>query len=224
MTRCSRATCCRTLSQAAWEAWWRRPVFTATDVCSVWALVGKLRTVVKAIGDDQNGVVRHVSSVLKHARPARNLRRRGSGSTTQAHRYWTFCDSLAAYRKRVFPRSLVKKGVVVVSGTGPAIRVDCGHVGGFITFDALRWLRDTGVIFHPTRLGCNPNAPGPRCPDRSALRRTQALVCSGAYRRRPWPSLARSCRPNSAAGCGRGAHRIGGCEHEDRQARCEGRA
>lgn len=118
-----------------------------------------------------------------------------------------------------FPAPLVKKGVV--SGTGPAIRVDWGHVGGFITLDALQWLRDTGVIFHPTRLGWNPNASGP---DRSALRRTQALVCSGAYRRRPWPSLARSGRPNSAAGCGRGAHRIGGCEHEDRQARCEGRA
>ena len=24
MTRCSRATCCRTLLEAAWEAWWRR--------------------------------------------------------------------------------------------------------------------------------------------------------------------------------------------------------
>src|SRR5882762_4633330 len=73
----------------------------------------------------------------------------------------------------------IKNGVVVVSGTGPAIRVDgnrlvirdgpqetpplvltraeasrklrhviaCGHAGGFVTFDALRWLRDTGVAF-----------------------------------------------------------------------------
>src|SRR5215472_10304601 len=73
----------------------------------------------------------------------------------------------------------VRNGVVVVSGTGPAIRVDgnqlvirdgpqetrpltltraeasrrlrhvivCGHAGGFITFDALRWLHDTGVAF-----------------------------------------------------------------------------
>ena len=72
--------------------------------------------------------------------------------------------------------TVVKNGVVVVSGTGPAIRVDgnqlvirdgpqetpplcltraeasrklrhiivCGQAGGFVTFDALRWLRDTG--------------------------------------------------------------------------------
>jgi hypothetical protein len=72
----------------------------------------------------------------------------------------------------------VKNGVVVVSGTGPAIRVDdnrlvirdgpqetrplcltraeatrrlrhvivCGHAGGFVTFDAMRWLRDTGWL------------------------------------------------------------------------------
>jgi hypothetical protein len=75
--------------------------------------------------------------------------------------------------------TVVKNGVVVVSGTGPAIHVDgnrliirdgpqetpplcftraeasrklrhvivCGHAGGFVTFDALRWLRDTGVAF-----------------------------------------------------------------------------
>src|SRR5205807_8652138 len=75
--------------------------------------------------------------------------------------------------------TVIKNGVVVVSGTGPAIRVDgnkliirdgpqetpplaltraeasrrlrhiimCGHYGGFITFDALRWLRDTCVAF-----------------------------------------------------------------------------
>ena len=108
--------------------------------------------------------------------------------------------------------TLVKNGVVVVSGTGPAIRVDgrrlvlrdgpqgtpplvltraeaskrlrhvvvCGHAGGFVTFDALRWLRDTGVAF--TQLdwdGSLITASGPRGPDRPALRRTQALVCSG---------------------------------------------
>src|ERR1041384_5531031 len=75
--------------------------------------------------------------------------------------------------------TIIKNGIVVVSGTGPAIRVDgnrlvirdgpqevsplvltraeasrklrhivvCGHAGGFVTFDALRWLRDTGVAF-----------------------------------------------------------------------------
>ena len=75
--------------------------------------------------------------------------------------------------------TVIKNGVVAVSGTGPAIRVDgnqlvirdgpqetpplvltraqasrklhhvivCGHAGGFVTFDALRWLRDTGVAF-----------------------------------------------------------------------------
>src|SRR2546423_11900133 len=75
--------------------------------------------------------------------------------------------------------AVIKNGIVVVSGTGPAIRVDgnrlvvrdgppetkpllltraeasrklrhvivCGHAGGLITFDALRWLRDTGVAF-----------------------------------------------------------------------------
>ena len=49
-----------------------------------------------------------------------------------------------------------------------------------ITFDALRWLRDTGVAF--TQLdwdGAIVIASGPRGPDRPALRRTQALVCSG---------------------------------------------
>jgi hypothetical protein len=74
--------------------------------------------------------------------------------------------------------AVVKNGVAVVSGTGPAIRIDgnrlvirdgpqetpplvltraeatkrlrhvivCGHAGGFVTFDALRWLRDTGWL------------------------------------------------------------------------------
>jgi CRISPR-associated endonuclease Cas1 len=106
----------------------------------------------------------------------------------------------------------VKNGVVVVSGTGPAIRVDgnrlvirdgpqetrplaltraeasrrlrhvivCGHAGGFITFDALRWLRDTGVAFSQLDWdGAVIIASGPRGPDRPALRRSQALVCSG---------------------------------------------
>jgi CRISPR-associated endonuclease Cas1 len=108
--------------------------------------------------------------------------------------------------------TVVKNGVVVVSGTGPAIRVDgnqlvirdgpqetrpftltraeasrrlrhvivCGHAGGFITFDALRWLRDTGVAFSQLDWdGAIVIASGPRGPDRPALRRSQALVCSG---------------------------------------------
>src|SRR5215471_17164508 len=108
--------------------------------------------------------------------------------------------------------TVIKNGVVVISGTGPAIRVDgnrlvirdgppdtplcltraeasrklrhivvCGHAGGFITFDALRWLRDTGVAF--SQLDWNGTlviASGPRGPDRPALRRMQAFVCSGA--------------------------------------------
>jgi CRISPR/Cas system-associated endonuclease Cas1 len=101
----------------------------------------------------------------------------------------------------------------VVSGTGPAIRVDgnrlvirdgpqetpplcftraeasrklwhvvvCGCAGGFVTFDALRWLRDTGVAF--SQLDWNGTviiASGPRGRDQPDLRRAQALVCSGA--------------------------------------------
>src|SRR6516164_5393911 len=108
--------------------------------------------------------------------------------------------------------TVIKNGVIVVSGTGPAIRVDgnrliirdgpqetqplcltraeasrklrhvivCGHAGGFVTFDALRWLRDTGVAF--SQLDWNGTviiASGPRGPDQPDLRRAQALVCSG---------------------------------------------
>jgi CRISPR/Cas system-associated endonuclease Cas1 len=108
--------------------------------------------------------------------------------------------------------AIIKNGVVVVSGTGPAIRVDgnrlvirdgpqetpplcltraeasrklrhiifCGHAGGFVTFDALRWLRDTGVAF--SQLDWNGTvviATGPRGHDQPDLRRAQALVCSG---------------------------------------------
>jgi CRISPR-associated protein Cas1 len=108
--------------------------------------------------------------------------------------------------------TVIKNGVVVVSGTGPAIRVDgnrliirdgpqetkplfmtraeasrrlrhvivCGHAGGFITFDALRWLRDTGVAFSQLDWdGAVIIASGPRGPDRPSMRRAQALVCSG---------------------------------------------
>jgi CRISPR-associated endonuclease Cas1 len=109
--------------------------------------------------------------------------------------------------------TVVKNGVVVVSGTGPAIRVDgnrlvirdgrletkpllltraeasrklrhvivTGHAGGLITFDALRWLRATGVAFSQLDWdGSIVIASGPRGPDQPALRRAQVLVCSGA--------------------------------------------
>ena len=108
--------------------------------------------------------------------------------------------------------TVIKNGIVVVSGTGPAIRVDanrlvirdgpqetpplslmraeavrklrhiivCGQAGGFVTFDALRWLRDTGVAFSQLDWnGAVVIASGPRGPDQPDLRRAQALVCSG---------------------------------------------
>src|SRR5213078_3120789 len=56
----------------------------------------------------------------------------------------------------------------------------CGHAGGFVTFDALRWLRDTGVAYSQLDYnGAVIIASGPRGPDRPSLRRAQALVCSG---------------------------------------------
>jgi CRISPR-associated endonuclease Cas1 len=108
--------------------------------------------------------------------------------------------------------TVIKNGVVVVSGTGPAIRVGgsrlvirdgpqetkpliltraeasrklrhiiiCGHAGGFVTFAALRWLRDTGVAFSQLDYnGAVIIASGPRGPDQPALRRAQAPVSSG---------------------------------------------
>ena len=90
----------------------------------------------------------------------------------------------------------IKNGIVAVSGTGPAIRVDgnqlvirdgpqempplcltraqasrklhhvvvCGHAGGFVTFDALRWLRDTGVAFSQL-IGMEPSSAHERLGD-----------------------------------------------------------
>jgi CRISPR-associated endonuclease Cas1 len=108
--------------------------------------------------------------------------------------------------------TVVRNGVVVVSGTGPAIRVDgnrlvirdgpqetkplvltraeatrrlqhvivTGHAGGSVSFDALRWLRDTGVAFSQLDWdGTIVIASGPRGVDQPALRRAQILVCSG---------------------------------------------
>lgn len=108
--------------------------------------------------------------------------------------------------------TVIKNGIVVVSGTGPAIRVSdnrliirdgpeetpplcltraeavrklrhiivCGQAGGFVTFDALRWLRDTGVAFSQIDWnGAVVIASGQRGPDQPDLRRAQALICSG---------------------------------------------
>ena len=109
--------------------------------------------------------------------------------------------------------TVIKNGIVAVSGTGPAIRVDgnrlvirdgpqktpplrltraeavrklrhivvCEQAGGFVTFDALRWLRDTGVAFSQLDWnGAVVITSGPRGPDQPDLRRAQALVCSSA--------------------------------------------
>src|SRR5271166_6959790 len=52
--------------------------------------------------------------------------------------------------------------------------------GGFVPFDALRRLRDTGVAFSQLDWdGAVIIASGPRGPDRPGLRRAQALVCRG---------------------------------------------
>jgi CRISPR-associated endonuclease Cas1 len=108
--------------------------------------------------------------------------------------------------------TVIKNATVVVSGSGPAIRVAdnkliirdgpkdtpplvltraeasrrlrhiimCGQFGGFITFDAHRWMRDTGVAFSQLDYnGAVIIASGPRGPDQPALRRAQALICSG---------------------------------------------
>jgi CRISPR-associated endonuclease Cas1 len=59
--------------------------------------------------------------------------------------------------------------------------VVCRHAGGFITFDSLRWLRDTGVAFSQLDWdGAVIITSGPRGRDQPALRRAQALVSSGA--------------------------------------------
>jgi CRISPR-associated endonuclease Cas1 len=105
----------------------------------------------------------------------------------------------------------IKNGVLVVSGTGPAIRIDgnrlvirdgpqetpplcltraearrrlrhiivCGDAGGYISFDALRWLRDTDVAFSQLDWNGAVIATTPSVPDVPALRRAQVLACSG---------------------------------------------
>jgi CRISPR/Cas system-associated endonuclease Cas1 len=108
--------------------------------------------------------------------------------------------------------TVIKKGVVVVSGTGPAIRVAdnrlvirdgrketpplaltraeasrklrhvvvCGHAGGFVSFHALRFLRDTNTALSQIDFdGRVVFANGHPGPDQPALRRAQALICSG---------------------------------------------
>src|SRR5580658_5425063 len=108
--------------------------------------------------------------------------------------------------------AIIKNGIVVVSGTGPAIRVAdnklvirdgpkdtpplvltraeasrrlrhvimVGNAGGFLTVPALHWLRDTNTALSMLDFdGRVVFANGPRGPDQPALRRAQALVCSG---------------------------------------------
>ncbi len=105
----------------------------------------------------------------------------------------------------------IKNGIVVVSGTGPAIHIDgkrlvirdgpletpplrltraeahrrlrhiivVGDYGGYVSFDALRWLRDAGVGFSQLDWNGTVIATSPS-PDLPALRRAQVLACSGA--------------------------------------------
>jgi CRISPR/Cas system-associated endonuclease Cas1 len=105
----------------------------------------------------------------------------------------------------------IKNGVIVISGTGSAIRIDenrlvirdgpqetpllsltraearrrlrhiivCSDAGGYINFDALRWLRDTGVAFSQLDWNGTVIATSPSVPDVPALRRAQTLTCSG---------------------------------------------
>src|ERR1700757_2028489 len=58
-------------------------------------------------------------------------------------------------------------------------RGDGRDAGGFVTFDALRWLRDTSVAFSQLDWNGIVIASGPRGPDQPALRRAQALVRRG---------------------------------------------
>ena len=154
--------------------------------------------------------------------------------------------------------TLVKNGVVVVSGTGPAIRVDgrsAGHSrwpprdsaarsdpsGSLQKATACCRLRACGRFrhlrclamvaryrggFHPTRLGWKPHnrfrSAGSRstrsAPDASSrLQRRHTEGGRGHHSRNPAGQIERT-------GCSRGPHGIGGCEHEDQQARCGDRA
>jgi CRISPR-associated endonuclease Cas1 len=95
---------------------------------------------------------------------------------------------------------VIRDGPHVWTGSGPATPVDqrmeelrftraeasagvlrhivvTGNAGGFITFAALEWLRDTGVaISQLTYDGQVVYASGPRGPDQPSLRRAQALA------------------------------------------------
>jgi hypothetical protein len=125
--------------------------------------------------------------------------------------------------------TVIKNGVVAVSGTGPAIRVDgnqlvirdgpqetpplcltraqasrklhhvvvCGHAGGFVTFDALRWLRDTGVAFSQLDWdGSIVIASGPRGPIDRPFAGPKRSSVAASYRKRPCRSPAKSCGSN----------------------------
>ena len=146
--------------------------------------------------------------------------------------------------------TVIKNGIVVVSGTGPAIRVAgnrlvirdgpkdtrplvltraeasrklrhvivCGREGGFVTFPALTLLRDTGTAF--SQIDCNGTvviASGPRGPDQPALRRAQALVCSGVVSQAA-VAIAREILLRQASRTSRSSEtvRFAGCERCDR--------
>src|SRR6516162_1349551 len=125
--------------------------------------------------------------------------------------------------------TVVKNGVVVVSGTGPAIRVDgnrliirdgpqetpplsltraeasrnlrhivvCGHAGGFVTFDALRWLRDTGVAF--SQLDWNGGVVITSGPLDPLFAGRKPSFAAASYPKPPSPYLAISCGSNCRA-------------------------
>jgi hypothetical protein len=125
--------------------------------------------------------------------------------------------------------TVIKNGVVVVSGTCPAIRVDgnrlvirdgpqetpplcltraqasrklhhvvvCGHAGGFVTFDALRWLRDTGVAFSQLDWdGPSSSLPAHGAPIDPPFAAPKRSSVAASYRKRRWRSLAKSCGSN----------------------------
>jgi CRISPR-associated endonuclease Cas1 len=140
--------------------------------------------------------------------------------------------------------TVIKNGVIAVSGTGPAIRVAdnklvirdgpketaplvltraeasrklrhiiiCGSSGGYLTIDALRWLNDTDTALSLIDFdGRVMFANGARGPDQPALRRAQALVCSGVHPERA-TAIAREILRVKLAGQAAVARTIGRSE------------